>query len=107
MIPLENAPTMATEEQLRFDVRTSLDVNVQTMEAILDIMTTLGRVGAKIVAINASGVRVRIVYDASAFVARRLPSLLETIIQVEAVKILERAESWLDQSEMPLEDTIR
>lgn len=86
---LEDAVTTPPFDSTCFDERITLDISIQNMDAILDIVTTLGRVGAKIVAISALGLRVHVTFDARELVARRLPSLLATIVPVQEVTVLE------------------
>jgi DNA-binding protein len=92
MNSLVNAASAAPKNRPFGDDRVTLDLQVQAMEAVLDIVTTLGRVGAEIVAIRAIGNNVRVTFDARNLVAKRLPSLLETIIGVKTVCVADDAE---------------
>lgn len=85
---LEDAVTTPPFDSTCFDQRVALDIKIRNMDAVLDIVTTLGRVGAKIVAISALGFRVHVTFDARELVARRLPSLLATIVPVQEVSVL-------------------
>lgn len=67
----------------------TLDVRISTMDAVLDVVTTLGRVGASIVTLRAELGRVEVTFVANDLVTRRLPSLMQTIVPVTDVTIVE------------------
>lgn len=85
---IEDAVTTPSFDSTCFDQRVTLDIKIRNMDAVLDIVTTLGRVGAEIVAISALRFRVQVTFDARELVARRLPSLLATIVPVQEVTVL-------------------
>lgn len=96
MNSLETKNTAHPHAQHDFDDAITLEMQVQDMNAVLDIMVTLGRVGAEVVSMRAESSRVCVTYRASEFVSRRLPSLLRTLVpvlDVTAIKGIARCEA--------------
>jgi len=66
----------------------TLNIGLQNMDAVADVVTTLGRVNASIINMRAERCLVRLTYSATEPVARRLPSLLRSIVPVTSVAVI-------------------
>ncbi|MGI9473772.1 MAG: hypothetical protein ACR2NZ_19680 [Rubripirellula sp.] len=86
-----------TEDQLEQDAtlvpgfqRVTLRLELHSLDVLMDVMTTVARVGAQIETVVAEGQRMVIGYVARNAVAQRLPGLLQELIYVLHVERLKQ-----------------
>jgi hypothetical protein len=93
---LEETPDTRPVEPCCCDDAITLDIDVQNMDAVVDVVITLSRVGANLVSLQADSGRVRVTFHATEFISRRLPSLLKALVPVLDVTRIE--DQFLDRS---------
>lgn len=76
-----------------------LKLQLQSMNALLDILTTVSRLGASVVSVDARGNEVDLTAAGREYVIRRLPSLLDGLVMVTEVR---EATAALDFEAVPL-----
>ncbi len=79
---LEETQDTRSSDPFCYEDATTLDVDIQSMDAVVDVVITLSRVGASLVSLQADSGRVRVTFHATEFISRRLPSLLQSLVQV-------------------------
>ncbi|MEM7476616.1 MAG: hypothetical protein AAF483_16635 [Planctomycetota bacterium] len=66
-----------------------LAVDITSMDAMMDVMTTVARLGAKTQALTADSNHLKLAFQARPHVARRLPMLVDNLPSVLGVRVNE------------------